>query len=80
MSWVYEICRYKGDLILGGVAETVEPYPGWIDFLSQLIGKASSIRLFRDACLSLLLTIPPSYRTVMGLRQAPFLSSLNYHG
>ena len=77
MSWVYEICCYRGDLILGGVVETVEPCPGWIDFWFQPIGKASSVKLFRDACLGLLLTIPPSCWIVMGLGQAPLLSGLN---
>ena len=77
MSWVYEIYRYKGDLILGGVAETVEPCLGWIDFWFQPIGKAGSVKLLRDASLGLLPTIPPSCWVVMGLGEAPLLSSLN---
>ena len=70
MSWVFEICRFKGDLILGGEAEMVEPCPDWIDFWFQTIGKANSVRLFRDACLGLFLTIHPSCWTMMGLGQA----------
>ena len=51
----------------------VESCPGWIDFLFQTIGKAILVRLFRDVCLGLFLTILPSYWTVMGLGQAtPF--------
>ena len=85
MSWVFETCRYRGDLIPGGVAETVEPCPGSngkvssvrYRFLVLLIGKVSSVRLFRDDCLGLLLTIHPYCWIAMGLGQAHLHSSLN---